>query len=369
MIDFRYHIVSIVAVFLALALGLVLGTTTIDPIVVGDLKNRVTQLVNDKRGLQGDVETLRQQAADGTAFARAATGPLVMDQLTSRGVVVLSLPGTPAAMRDGLLDLLARAGAHISARVSLTGTYADPADSALLDATVSASTPAGTVLSGTTPAQRSAELLAAVLSRPTTLPGGASPLPVATGPAATGPAATGPAGTGPAGTGPAGTGPAATRTRGSTPPVADTQTATPDGALVDQTVTVLAAYASAGFLSVDADRPSPSDLVLVLTPDGPADGQPPAGGVYDSYVDLIGALVGGRHASVVVAGPVNSVAKGVVDFVRRSGVDPRVSTVDGAETPAGAVATIRALRAQLFGRSGRYGVAAGDGALPTGDAQ
>ena len=41
MIDFRYHVVSIVAVFLALALGLFLGSTTLQGRVFDDLKGRV----------------------------------------------------------------------------------------------------------------------------------------------------------------------------------------------------------------------------------------------------------------------------------------------------------------------------------------
>ena len=40
MIDFRYHVVSIVAVLLALALGLFLGSTTLQGRVFDDLKGR-----------------------------------------------------------------------------------------------------------------------------------------------------------------------------------------------------------------------------------------------------------------------------------------------------------------------------------------
>ena len=38
MIDFRYHLVSIVAVFLALAVGIVVGSTELQPGVVNSLR-------------------------------------------------------------------------------------------------------------------------------------------------------------------------------------------------------------------------------------------------------------------------------------------------------------------------------------------
>ena len=41
MISFRYHVVSIVAVFLALALGVVVGTTALNGPITTDLRNKV----------------------------------------------------------------------------------------------------------------------------------------------------------------------------------------------------------------------------------------------------------------------------------------------------------------------------------------
>ena len=55
MIDFRYHIVSIVAVFLALALGLFLGSTTLQSTVTRNLDrqaNRVTGEYNNEAAHQ-----------------------------------------------------------------------------------------------------------------------------------------------------------------------------------------------------------------------------------------------------------------------------------------------------------------------------
>ena len=353
MIDFRYHIVSIVAVFLALALGLVLGTAAINPLVVDDLKGQVTKLVNDKRGLQTDVESLRAQAANGSAFARAATVPLVKDQLAGRRLVVVSLPGVPSGMRDDILGLLGQAGAHVTARLTLSDRYADPAQVGLLESTVIAATPAGVVLSGTTPSQRAGELLATVLTEPSDLPGG--PPPSSAAPSTPHPSRS----------------PGAAVSANPTPARSPTPLATPlpstPAALQDPLGTtgrVLDAYRSAGLLTIDAPTPSSADLVLVLAPEGPTDGQLPAAVDVDRYLDVVNALAGVRRASVVMAGPTSAVVGGLIAHLRGSGAATLVSTVDAAETPFGLVATIRVLRARLFGTVGKFGVAPGDVPLP-----
>ena len=52
MIDFRYHIVSIVAIFLALTIGIVVGTTALNGPVLDDLRGRVNVQARDKRNLE-----------------------------------------------------------------------------------------------------------------------------------------------------------------------------------------------------------------------------------------------------------------------------------------------------------------------------
>jgi hypothetical protein len=38
-IDFRYHLVSLIAVFLAVALGIVIGTTALNQPILNDIEN------------------------------------------------------------------------------------------------------------------------------------------------------------------------------------------------------------------------------------------------------------------------------------------------------------------------------------------
>ena len=71
MIDFRYHIVSIVAIFLALAVGLVLGTTQLDPILTKNLKDSVHQLTADKQSLRDQLSPADQSLSHDSAFIAA----------------------------------------------------------------------------------------------------------------------------------------------------------------------------------------------------------------------------------------------------------------------------------------------------------
>ena len=57
-VDFRYHIVSIVAVFLALAVGIVLGTYTINSSLLKDIKHRASDLRHENDGLRNRIRDL-----------------------------------------------------------------------------------------------------------------------------------------------------------------------------------------------------------------------------------------------------------------------------------------------------------------------
>ena len=52
MVDFRYHLVTIIAIFLALAVGIVVGTTALNGAILDDLRGRNADLIEDKRGLE-----------------------------------------------------------------------------------------------------------------------------------------------------------------------------------------------------------------------------------------------------------------------------------------------------------------------------
>ena len=91
MIDFRYHIVSLVAIFMALAVGIVLGSGPLKDDISGFLEDRTQQLADEKVSLQGEVSALRAEIESSEQFAELSQPVLVDGLLTSIVVPRLTL--------------------------------------------------------------------------------------------------------------------------------------------------------------------------------------------------------------------------------------------------------------------------------------
>lgn len=132
MIDFRYHIVSIIAVFLALALGLFLGSTTLQSTVTRNLHHQADAVTSQNKQLQSDKKLLSTELGDQQAML-AVVGPYaVQDRLTGQSVAVVSAPGVSSNDRQAIETTLQQAGATVSADVQLQSAYLDPTQDALL---------------------------------------------------------------------------------------------------------------------------------------------------------------------------------------------------------------------------------------------
>src|SRR6185437_8547122 len=106
MIDFKYHVVSIVAVFLALAIGIVLGTNVLSGDVLKNLKTQTNQLRHDAQGLRGQIQQEQAQLATDSAFAQAVEPLAVSGRLNGARVLVVTLPGAPKSNRDSTVKTL-----------------------------------------------------------------------------------------------------------------------------------------------------------------------------------------------------------------------------------------------------------------------
>ena len=110
MINFRYHIVSITAVFLALAIGTALGSTFLDGPTV-DLLNRnisnaeerieATNLENSRLADLNDAAREREES-----LLNDASGRLVSDLLTDQPVLVLVAPGVDTDVAAGVTQMI-----------------------------------------------------------------------------------------------------------------------------------------------------------------------------------------------------------------------------------------------------------------------
>ncbi|MDQ1658177.1 MAG: hypothetical protein QOD41_3260 [Cryptosporangiaceae bacterium] len=134
MINFRYHVVSITAVFLALAIGLVLGTAALNGPAADHLKNQVSSLNNRNSQLRERSGQLQNQVNSQADFVQEAAPMLLAGRLTGRTVLVVSTDTTDRAYRDAVVEMLRKAGATLTGKLQLREPFTNPArDAALQD--------------------------------------------------------------------------------------------------------------------------------------------------------------------------------------------------------------------------------------------
>lgn len=91
MYNIRYHIASLVSVFLALALGLVLGGLIVDKTSTGSQSSLVTDLKQEFTTLRSDNDALQATVDAYTAFSNDATKEYMNKMLEGKTIAVLGL--------------------------------------------------------------------------------------------------------------------------------------------------------------------------------------------------------------------------------------------------------------------------------------
>ena len=118
MINFRYHVVSLTAVFLALAIGLVVGTAALNGPLSDELNDRVNALSRQNQQYRDQVNHLEEEANKQEQFAKESAPVVLAGKLTNRRVLVVSMSGASKYV-DGVVDYLTMAGAKVTGRVEV----------------------------------------------------------------------------------------------------------------------------------------------------------------------------------------------------------------------------------------------------------
>jgi len=120
-ISLRYHIVSLVAVFLALALGIVVGSTVLQEGTVSVLRATSDRVRKESdENSRRNVE-LAKQNGDLQRFGASVLPQLVQDRLKGRSVVLVDTDKVDSGLRDGVRKVLEDAGAEVDGQI----TFAD----------------------------------------------------------------------------------------------------------------------------------------------------------------------------------------------------------------------------------------------------
>jgi Copper transport outer membrane protein, MctB len=124
LISFRQHVVTLVAVFLALTVGVVLGGGPLSEVGRDALTSTAAQ---PKPGPGDDA------SAFGDAFATAAATQLYDEQLAGRSVALVSLPGADERVVEGLVGQIEHAAGTVEAKYTLQPGLVDPGEKSLVD--------------------------------------------------------------------------------------------------------------------------------------------------------------------------------------------------------------------------------------------
>ncbi|MEC3919121.1 copper transporter [Nocardia sp. CDC160] len=141
MISFRHHAISIAAVFLALAVGVVLGTRAHGG---GLLPGSGDRAQVDE--LRADNGRLNEQVKAADAFLAGAAGKLLANSLTNRSVLVFTTPDADSGDADAVTAALTTAGATVTGRIGLTGAFTDSSEGDRLRTALVNVVPAGAQL-------------------------------------------------------------------------------------------------------------------------------------------------------------------------------------------------------------------------------
>lgn len=133
MIDFRYHLVSIIAVFLALTVGLVLGTTMLQDPLLNTLKSETADLRGTSEDLRAERDVADSVNAGADEMAEALSGEVLDERLRDLGVAVVVAPGAAPEVADALEARVEEAGGEVVGRVEISEDFVDPANATFVD--------------------------------------------------------------------------------------------------------------------------------------------------------------------------------------------------------------------------------------------
>ncbi|HEX6521653.1 MAG TPA: copper transporter [Streptosporangiaceae bacterium] len=316
MIDFRYHLVSIVAVFLALAIGIVLGSTELQGPVYNALHGANSSLRNQLSNANNQRQAAQQEADAGDAFAQAIETDYLHGKLAGQRLLIITEPGAQAAVVNGVGTAARDAGATVTGQVNLQTRFFDGSSAtavALSQINTDLAQSDGIQLdssSSSSPQQGAAKVLASEILTKASTAGGIQ--------------------------------------QAGTTQATSAQTA-------------LGSYAQANFLTTNGEPATQATLAVIVTPQ-----TVPADRSVDPLAQDLGpfaqALASVYTSPTVVVGSVaGSVPGSPIAELRSTGIASQVSTVDDADSVRGQMVVIQALEIALNGgTAGSYGINAGN---------
>jgi len=122
-IDFRYHLVSLISVFLALAVGIILGAGPLQGALGDQLTEQVDALRTERNTLREELGQAQTTAQDQRRFIESAGDQLVAGSLAGMNVAVVEVDEVSDANRKAVLDQLEAADGTVVAQERLAASW------------------------------------------------------------------------------------------------------------------------------------------------------------------------------------------------------------------------------------------------------
>lgn len=124
MVDFRYHLTSLVAVFVALAVGIVLGAGPLKDAIGNTLTGKVSKLEASNTELNQKVDALTAKTSADEAFANGLAPAVVAETLTDRRIAIIEI-GTQDQLYATAVKAIAAGGGKVSTHIRVEGAWTD----------------------------------------------------------------------------------------------------------------------------------------------------------------------------------------------------------------------------------------------------
>ena len=130
MINFRFHLASLVAVFLALALGIVMGSTVIDRAIVDTLRNRIDRVEHNANVQRRENNDLRDDLDRVSTFVDRSAPFAVTNRLDGVPLAVVASRAAGDDPVNATVELAVASGAQVPGVLWLEDKWVDPDDDA-----------------------------------------------------------------------------------------------------------------------------------------------------------------------------------------------------------------------------------------------
>lgn len=128
MIDMRYHVISLVAVFLALGIGMLLGTTLVERGLIAEQKSQIASLKTTFEDIKTKNAALHNDLDAYTRYADESRPYMVTNMLPGRSYAIIASKNPDEKSVGKITEGLTAAGAGVPVIITMSpsSVYADP---------------------------------------------------------------------------------------------------------------------------------------------------------------------------------------------------------------------------------------------------